>query len=171
MTVSIRQAGSRDVDAIQACVDAAYRHYIPRIGKPPGPMLDDYASRVKENSAWVAEVGGSVQGVLVLIPADGYLLLDNIAVHPDAQGQGVGRKLLDLADAEAARLGYPELRLYTHVKMTENIELYRYLGWEETGRGAQGGYERVFFRRPVQGHERARQNAPPDHGPEPPRNE
>jgi hypothetical protein len=26
----------------------AYRHYIARIGKPPGPMLDDYAVRVSE---------------------------------------------------------------------------------------------------------------------------
>ena len=146
---NLRPAKAKDIDAIRACVDAAYRHYIARIGKPPGPMLDDYAARVAAGQVWVAEVAGTVRGILVLIPADGYLLLDNIAVHPEAQGQGVGGRLLAIADAEAARRGYPELRLYTHVKMTENVELYRHLGWEETGRGEQDGYERVFFRRPV----------------------
>ncbi len=149
MSVSIRAARAADIDAIQSCVDAAYQHYIERIGKPPGPMLDDYAARVAAGQAWVAEVDDELRGLLVLIPGDGYLLLDNIAVHPDAQGQGVGRRLLDLADAEAAGRGIPELRLYTHIKMTENIALYHHLGWEETGRGEQDGYERVFFRRPV----------------------
>lgn len=149
MSIMIRQAQTTDVDAIQGCVDAAYRPYISRIGNPPGPMLDDYAARVAAQQAWVAEVDGDVRGILVLIPGDGYLLLDNIAVHPDAQGMGVGRRLLACADDEAVRREYAELRLYTHVKMTENIELYRHLGWEETGRAVQDGYERVFFRRPV----------------------
>jgi hypothetical protein len=31
--------------------------------------------------------------------------------------------------------------------MTENIALYARTGWEETGRGEQGGFARVFFRK------------------------
>ena len=144
---TIRSAAPADVDGTRACVDAAYRHYIHRIGKPPGPMLADYAAAVRDHQVWVAEHGGRIAGVLVLIPGDGYILLDNIAVHPDSQGRGIGRRLLDLADREAARQGFPELRLYTHQLMTENIDLYRRIGWEETGRGEQDGYSRVFFRK------------------------
>ena len=44
----IRAATAADVSAIAEIVDQAYRHYIARIGKPPGPMLDDYAERVLE---------------------------------------------------------------------------------------------------------------------------
>jgi hypothetical protein len=37
----IRAATGADVSVIGHIVEQAYRHYIPRIGKPPGPMLDD----------------------------------------------------------------------------------------------------------------------------------
>ncbi|MFX8999726.1 GNAT family N-acetyltransferase, partial [Acinetobacter baumannii] len=43
---------------------------------------------------------------------------------PDRQGRGLGRRLIAFADAEARRLGLPEIRLYTHVTMTGNIALY-----------------------------------------------
>ena len=36
--------------------------------------------------------------------------------------------------------------------MTENIALYTRLGFEETGRGRQDGYDRVFMRKQVAGH-------------------
>ena len=50
----------------RSIVDAAYSPYIPRIGRPPGPMGDDYAARVAAGQAWVAERDGTVQGILVL---------------------------------------------------------------------------------------------------------
>jgi hypothetical protein len=49
------------------------------------------------------------------------------------------------ADDEARRRGFAELRLYTHVLMTENIARYLRLGWRETHRATQAGYERVFM--------------------------
>ncbi len=49
--------------------------------------------------------------------------------------------------AEAMIQGYGELRLYTHVTMTENIALYTRIGWIETHRGEQDGYARVFMRK------------------------
>ena len=53
----IRAATAADASAIAKIVGEAYRHYIPRIGKPPGPMLDDYAARVSEGVVWVIEEG------------------------------------------------------------------------------------------------------------------
>src|ERR1700736_3215583 len=95
-------------------VEQAYRHYIARIGKPPGPMLDDYAARVLEGVVWVLEERAIIAGVIVLLPTTDYLLLDNIAVSPARQGLGLGRRLLAFAEAEALRRGYCEIRLYTH---------------------------------------------------------
>ena len=83
--------------------------------------------------------------IIVLLPEPDHLLLDNIAVRPDRQGQGLGRRLIAFAEEQARRLGHSEVRLYTHEKMTENIALYTRLGFVETGRGQKAGYDRVFM--------------------------
>jgi ribosomal protein S18 acetylase RimI-like enzyme len=100
---------------------------------------------------WVIEEGTSIVGILVLLPRPDHLLLDNIAVAPSHQGFGFGRRLLAFAEAEATRRGYCEIRLYTHETMTENQRLYAAIGYEETGRGTEAGYERVFMRKQLTG--------------------
>jgi hypothetical protein len=107
----IRVATAADVSAIKDIADQAYRHYITRIGKPPGPMLDDYAARVSEGVVWVLEEGAVIAAIIVLLPAPNYLLL------------------------------------YTHQTMVENQRLYASIGYEETGRGSEAGYDRVFMRK------------------------
>jgi ribosomal protein S18 acetylase RimI-like enzyme len=141
----IRQATQADLSAIESIVTRAYSKYLPRIGAPPGPMLDDYVARIAANEAFVT--GTPVRALIVLVDAPDHLLLDNIAVDPAAQGTGQGRILMEFADAEARRRGHAELRLYTHQTMVENIALYTRLGWMETGRGVQSGLARVFFRK------------------------
>jgi ribosomal protein S18 acetylase RimI-like enzyme len=143
----IRAADAADVPVIVEIVDQAYRHYIARIGKPPGPMLDDYAARVSEGAVWVLEEGALIAAIIVLLPTPNYLLLDNIAVSPSRQGLGLGRRLLAFAEEEALRRGYREIRLYTHQTMVENQRLYASIGYEETGRGAEAGYNRLFMRK------------------------
>ena len=41
---------------------------------------------------------------------------------------------MELAENEASKQGFCELRLNTHVDMPGNVQLYTYLGWEESGR-------------------------------------
>ena len=147
----IRAATAADVPAVERIVEDAYRHYIPRMGKLPGPMLDDYLARTSEGVVWVIEEDKSIVGILVLLPKPDYLLLDNIAIAPSRQGFGFGRRLLAFAEAEATRRGYCEIRLYTHETMTENQRLYAAIGYEETGRSTEAGYERVFMRRQLNG--------------------
>ena len=143
----IRAARAADVATIRTIVDAAYEGYIERMGKPPGPMLDDYDALVSDGCVSVLEADEQTAGVIVLLPHEGYLLLDNVAVAPGFQGRGLGRALIALAEDEARRLGFDEVRLYTHALMTENQVLYARLGFEETHRGEQDGYERVFMRK------------------------
>ena len=63
---SIRQAVLDDAEAVAACVGAAYRHYIERIGKPPGPMLENYAQVIRKHQVVVAEIDGAIVGMRVL---------------------------------------------------------------------------------------------------------
>jgi GNAT superfamily N-acetyltransferase len=146
----IRRAVPQDRSTVEAIVNLAYSPYIERTGKPPGPMLDDYGALIAEGAVSVFEdADGDAAAIIVLLSKPDYLLLDNIAVRPDRQGQGLGRRLIEFAETEAARLGYRELRLYTHEKMTENIALYKRLGFVETGRGHEAGYDRVFMTKPL----------------------
>jgi GNAT superfamily N-acetyltransferase len=143
----VRLAKVADLSAIERIVSDAYRVYIERIGKPPGPMLDDYSVHVRNHAAWVAEIVDKIVGVLILLDEADHLLLDIVAVDPGHHGRGIGRALLNFAEQEAVRRGYREITLYTHEKMSENLAMYPALGWEETGRREQNGYQRVFFRK------------------------
>lgn len=126
-------------------VQRAYAHYVERIGMRPGPMDDDYAAQIELEQLFVAEDRDGIAGLLVLIAHDDHLLVENVAVDPARQGEGIGRALLAHAEAVARRAGLPALRLYTHVAMRESIALYSGLGWEETERRKEKGFERVFF--------------------------
>jgi len=127
-------------------VNEAYAHYIERMGKPPGPMLDDYARRIEAGQVWVLESDGAIAGLVVLEDqGQGSLLLDNIAVSPSAQGQGIGRRLIAFTETEARRRGCQQVRLYTHVLMVENIALYTRLGFRETDRISEKGFDRVYM--------------------------
>lgn len=145
----IKPARAGQEAAIRALVRGAYALYVPRMGKEPGPMLDDYGARVAEGSAYVLEHDGAIRGALVLLDFSDYLLLDNIAIDPSRQGQGLGRILIDFAEAEAVRRGYSEIRLYTHECMTENIAMYPRLGYEESHRVTEKGYARIYMRKKV----------------------
>jgi len=142
----IRLARPEDRETVEAIVREAYSIYIARIGKPPGPMLDDYAALIAAGAVSILEgADGVIAAIIVLLPKPDHLLLDNIAVRPDRQVQAFGRQLIAFAGAEARRLGHAELRLYTHATMIENIALYTRLGFVETGRGHEDGYDRVFM--------------------------
>jgi ribosomal protein S18 acetylase RimI-like enzyme len=145
----IRRAGPGDVDALRAIAAAAYRKYVPRIGQNPAPMTADYAQAVRDQQAWAAIQDGSIAGFAILVPRPGYLLLENVAVLPAAQGRGIGARLLVQAEDHARSLGLSEIRLYTNEAMTENLAYYPRRGYTETHRAEQGGFRRVFFRKPI----------------------
>ena len=141
----IRAARPDEAGTVRGLVCDAYRHYIARIGKSPGPMLDDYARLVADGKVWVLTDSDGIGGVLVLEDQRDALLLDNVAVRPDRQGKGHGRALIRCAEAMASQRGFSVLRLYTHVLMTENIALYVRLGFVETARVTEKGFERVYM--------------------------
>ncbi|MGP1256669.1 MAG: GNAT family N-acetyltransferase [Kiloniellales bacterium] len=142
---SLRLAVSEDLPRVREIVEAAYSPYIPRMGQPPQPMLDDYRARLSAGELQVLEENGSVIGLLVLIDRLDSLLIDNVAVDPAAKGKGHGRTLLAAAEAIAAARGFSRLTLYTHITMTENQAIYRRYGWREIKRIRENGFERVYF--------------------------
>ena len=64
--MSLRPARPGDAPALRALVRAAYAHYVPRMGREPAPMGDDYAARIAAGQAWLLEQDGVAIGALVL---------------------------------------------------------------------------------------------------------
>lgn len=145
MTDDIRPATADDVPVVKAVTDAAYHHYIERIGRVPVPMPADHATEVAAGRVFV--VGDPVRGVIVLVPEADHLFLDSIAVHPDARGTGLGRLMLAFADMYARELGLSEIRLYTNALMWENQKMYPRYGYEFVERRMDGPYDRFHYRK------------------------
>jgi GNAT superfamily N-acetyltransferase len=145
--ISLRAATSDDAASVAATVCEAYVHYIERIGKQPGPMLRDYSSVIETDHVYVAVNGGRVIGTMTLKVTDEGYFLENVAVRPEVKGTGVGRQLLQLAEAEARRKGYDSIHLSTHELMTENRALYSRIGYVEGDHRVVNGYPRIFFRK------------------------
>lgn len=144
---TLRLACSDDAPAVTACVCRAYLDWIEVIGRQPGPMLDDYLAVIQQHTVYVALKGQQVIGVLVLkTDCEGYLL-DNVAVHPDHQGQGIARHLMDRAEQCALEAGYTSIHLYAHKRMTSNHKRYRALGYEAYDRRTEQGLARIYFRK------------------------
>ncbi len=136
-----RLAVAGEASALRSLVRAAYAHYVPRLGREPAPMGDDYEARIAAGQAWLIPD----TAVLVLEDTEEGLLLDNIAVAESARGTGIGRALIAFAEAETLRRGHTRLWLYTNEKMVENIALYTRLGFAETHREEQASFSRVFM--------------------------
>lgn len=148
----IRPARPADADAMLAVVRGAYAHYVAAIGREPAPMQDDYPARIAADQAWVLEDAGQIAGALVLIDGPDCFMLENIAVHPDRQGLGFGRQLLDFAEAEAARAGWSSITLYTNALMTANIAIYKARGYQERERRPEKGFFRVYMEKQLGSH-------------------
>lgn len=146
-TDAIRLATADEHTAVAECVDAAYVKYVPRIGKKPAPMLADYPGLIASGSVYVVGEASNIRAVLVIELRDDHLFIENVAVHPEHQGTGLGRRMMDFAEQQALGNGLDEIRLYTHEMMAENLTYYPRLGYEEVDRRTEDGYNRVFMRK------------------------
>lgn len=141
-----RLATVQDVDAIKQCAQQAYQLYVSRIGQPPAPMVADFQSHVENGQVFVLEDDeAGLCGYVIFHQQDDHLFLENVAVAPASQGKGYGRHLLTFVEQSARKSGLASIRLYTNVHMRENLGLYKSLGYIETDRRREDGFDRVYF--------------------------
>lgn len=143
----IRLAQPADLRGIEACAEAAYGKYVARIGRKPAPMTADYQSQIDSGIVHVIGSGRTIAGFAVFYPRGDHVHLENVAVHPAFHGMGHGMRLIRFVEHSAAASGAAAIELYTNARMTENLSLYPRLGYEETGRRSEDGFERVYFRK------------------------
>lgn len=138
-----RLAGPADLSQVRAVVAAAYEKYRGRMEKAPAPVYRDYADAIDHELVWV--VGDPIQGLISLVPAEGALLIENLAVQPSSQGSGLGRRLMEFAEGQAMAREVRRLTLYTNEAMPENVSIYRHLGFSEVDRRTEDGYRRIYM--------------------------
>jgi ribosomal protein S18 acetylase RimI-like enzyme len=126
---SFRRAGATDAIAVRELTRAAYAKWIPIIGREPKPMGADYDGAVRDHLVDLLVDGRNLLGLIEMIPSGDHLLIENVAVRPDLQGNGLGHRLMLHAEQVAQKLRFTEVRLYTHSRFEENIRFYIGLGY------------------------------------------
>ncbi|MFP4538962.1 MAG: GNAT family N-acetyltransferase, partial [Dichotomicrobium sp.] len=146
--ITIRKADAGHAGPVRACARAAYEKFVAPIGREPAPMVADFVRQIADGIIDVAvDPKGRVVGFMVLYPRRDHLHIENLAVSPAAQGQGVGTQLLRHGEAIAREHGLSTVELYTNAKMSEALSFYPARGFVEIGRRREAGFDRVYFRK------------------------
>jgi ribosomal protein S18 acetylase RimI-like enzyme len=132
--MTIRRAEPRDLSAIVELTGRAYGPYEAELGGLPIPVTEDYAPRVARGEVWLLEEADRPAGLIVLEDQGPKLHIFSVAVDPQRQHAGIGRRLLTFAEETARRREVAVLDLCTNAKMHRNTEIYRRWGFEETRR-------------------------------------
>lgn len=147
---AIRRAQPHDIPAMAALARAAYAPYAALLGFEPPAMAPDFGSGVAAERVWLA-VGaqGRPSGYVIAYPEGGAWHVENLAVAPECQGEGLGRALLAEAEAAGRAAGYARATLYTNRVMAGPLALYPRLGYlrthEQVRHCAAGRLELVYF--------------------------
>lgn len=125
-SLRFRSMREQDLGAVLVVEAAAYTH-------PWSEEIFRDCLRV-DYECWVGELGGSIVSHGILSVAVGECHLFNLCVHPNWQGQGLGRQLLrhllDVARGRGAKSAFLEVRASNHAAR----RLYDSEGFCEIGR-------------------------------------
>ncbi len=143
--LAIRVAEPDDIAVMATIAEEAYAPYIERMGCRPAPMDADFATHVSRHEAYVVQYRHGIGGFIVTFPKTAGQFVENVAVATARRGAGLGRKLCHFAELEARRRKLPKVFLYTNVNMTENLTYYGQLGYSETHRVTEDGFDRVYM--------------------------
>ncbi|MGS4886555.1 GNAT family N-acetyltransferase [Roseibium sp. MB-4] len=92
---------------------------------------EQHMSAIEPGTSWTAETDDGQQiGFLAAIPEDDALHVYEISVHSDCQKQGIGKALMEYAEAYARALGLSEMTLTTFRHVPWNAPFYERLGFQ-----------------------------------------
>jgi ribosomal protein S18 acetylase RimI-like enzyme len=128
----LRRATAADAPAIRALTREAYAKWVRVIGREPKPMRADFDAAIRDHRVDLLCQGERVVALIETIAEPAALLIENVAVSPNLQGLGLGRRLMAHAEGLASAMGYGEIRLYANARFVKNISLYQRLGYAIT---------------------------------------
>ncbi|SLN20916.1 Acetyltransferase (GNAT) family protein [Pseudooctadecabacter jejudonensis] len=106
-------------------------------------MDADFEGDIATKSVHVAHIDGTFAGYIIFYPQGPDMLLENVAVT--TPGQGIGPRLIAVCEDAARAQDIARVILYTNIHMTGPRALYPRLGYVETDRRSENGFDRVYF--------------------------
>ena len=100
------------------------------------------AAQAATGAVWVIEDSATPVARLFAKPMGGALYLTKLAVATSHRGQGLARRLIATAQAEARARNLARLELQTRIELTENHTAFARLGFTKTAESAHPGYGR-----------------------------
>lgn len=141
MTYLIREAKVEDAKELERLMHEAYSIYTEILdGEQLPPLFADYEDEIKNYPTWILEYEGNMAGGLTMYFDDEQAYLSNVALHPMFKGKSLGRILIEFAEDQARDKGYRSLGLATHIKLVDNINYYKRIGYKETDRDSKKVY-------------------------------
>ncbi|MBX4889424.1 GNAT family N-acetyltransferase [Rhizobium bangladeshense] len=135
-------------DELLALILTAFAPMNGRIDPPSSALsltAEALAAKAEAEIGHVAIDNGKLTGCLFLRPEADCLYVGKLAVLPQAQGKGLGRRLLEIAEETAAELGLAALRLETRIELVDNHAVFAAWGFSRTAEKAHPGFTRTTF--------------------------
>ena len=128
LSVHIRLPNQVDLGKIAGLVNSAYTVHQTHFeaGRTDAESLAKELAG--EGALVVIEDGGEVIGSAVITPRSGQLAFGLAAVHPERQRQGLGRLLINMAEAVAVANHIPTVSLEAE-RETGNVAYYEVMGY------------------------------------------
>jgi ribosomal protein S18 acetylase RimI-like enzyme len=131
--LEIRLAEPGDEELIASLILAAFSpfkgDYTPDAFEYTAATADRISERFAEGPMWLAFDGDAAVGTVSGLPEQDRFYIRSMAVSPEAQGSGVGQKLLDVLEAHARDAGFEKLYLYTTYVLPGAKRLYEKNGF------------------------------------------
>lgn len=148
-SITLRRARLEDADRVREIVRAAYAKWVPVIGREPMPMRVDYAEAIQAHRIDLLLLEAEPAGLIETRLEPDHLWIENVAVRPEEQGRGLGRRLLAWAEALAAEAALSEVRLLTNEAFADNVALYIKLDYRIDRREPFMGGITLYMSKPV----------------------
>ncbi|MBB3655760.1 N-acetylglutamate synthase-like GNAT family acetyltransferase [Rhizobium sp. BK650] len=127
---------------------ASFAYMEGRIDPPSSAIrltAESLVEKTKAEIAYAVENDGQLVGCIFLRPEPDCLYVGKLAVLPSAQGKGIGRRLLAVAEETARDLSLPALRLETRIELIGNHATFTAWGFAKTAERSHPGFARVTF--------------------------
>jgi len=118
------------LQAIEIAAGARFREVgLSDVAEHEPASVDELAAYSHAGRSWVAVVGDRPIGYVLVDLVDGNAYIEQVSVHPDHQGAGAGRALIEQVQRWAIGVGAPAITLTTFIDVPWNQPLYQHLGF------------------------------------------
>ncbi|MBB3386469.1 MULTISPECIES: GNAT family N-acetyltransferase [unclassified Rhizobium] len=133
-------------DALLDLILASFAYMNGRIDPPSSALAltpETLKTKAISEIAYAALDDEHLVGCIFCRPEAESLYVGKLAVLPTAQGKGIGRRLLALAETKARELGLKTLRLETRIELTDNHATFAAWGFRKTAENRHAGFDRT----------------------------